>query len=338
MLNCHFRYRAYPMFWHPLRDEDLISCLDIDPRRVGAELIGKDRAIEAWKALMRSCAFRSSVIKSEQPIQGNRIVGFGAAVFVSSAFVDEEVCDPRPGLNTRIITSVDSGDSVVLNKVALRRANTKGGLDLVVLYPQWRKDVLSAGQVSEVQTLLASSFLERHRGFRLNRLVTEVLDLSERRSYVEPTGVWRVTSEFSEFYSRQQNVTWNRERCLAVITRQEAFRVPGHITSILFQYNEPSLGLSDVDQRLLEAGLTGLTDEELAHALNTGLATVKKRWRSIFERVAARSDLFPDLSGGLDDVGRGRQKRHYILSYVREHPEELRPFGARNRADRPRPA
>jgi len=325
------------MIWRDLRDEDLISCLNVDPSRIGAELAGYDRAIEAWKHIIGSCSFQSAVIEAEPPVAGRRIVAFGASVFVTRAFADDEISNPRPGLNARIIASVAAGQSVVLSDDQLRRANTDSGLDLVVLYPQWRKGILSVEQISEVKTLLASAFLEAHRGFRLNRFITESLDEVERRSYAEASGTFRTVSDFAGFYAEHPDTIWTTGRSLAVVTREEAFCVPWHIVAILFQYREPVLGLADSDQRLLIAALNGLTDEELAHSLNMPLSAVKKRWRSLFERASAHPHLFPELSDGIFDPGRGWKKRQYILTYVREHPEELRPFHHGDRRRKPIP-
>lgn len=312
--------------WRALREEDLTACLSVDPARIGAESVGYNRAIEVWRDLMRSRSFHSAVIETDPPIAGYRIVSFGASVFVSRAFADDELSNPRPGLNARIIASVASGQPVVLSEAQLRAANTEGGLDLVILCPQWRRGILSAEEISEVQMLLASAFLQDHRGYRFNRLMAEAMDEIERKTYVEATGVWRIVSDFHGFYSQQPNTTWNTGRSLAVITHQEAFLVPGSITAVLFHYREPILGLQEADQLLLTAALAGLTDEELAHSLNMRLPAVKKHWRALFERASKRADLFPGMPDELEYPVRGRQKRQFILTYVREHPEELRPF------------
>jgi hypothetical protein len=314
------------MIWREPRDDELISCLGVDSARMGAEIVGHDRAKAAWKQLAASRSFHSALVETGMPIGGHRIVAFGASVFVSRLFADEEVVNPRPGLNARIIGSIVSGHPVVLNQAELRAANTEGGLDLVVLCGHWRKGILGAKEISEVQMLLASAFLDAHRGFRFNRLLTENLDEVERRSYAEASGTWRIISDFRDFHLKYPGTPWSRDRSLAVITAEEAFKVPGHITQMLFQYHEPVLRLQDANQQLLTSALTGLTDEELARSLKLPLSAIKKRWRSLFEKASAHPSLFPDMCDGLGDAGRGRQKRQFILTYVREHPEELRPF------------
>jgi len=102
-------------FARDLRDEDLLECLLINRGRIGDELVGRSRAIEIWKSLMRSRSFTAAVIETSSPSSGPRIVGFGASVFVQQRFVDEEFSHPRPGLNARVFASIDSGESVVLS-------------------------------------------------------------------------------------------------------------------------------------------------------------------------------------------------------------------------------
>ena len=66
---------------------------------------------------------------------------------------------------------------------------------------------------------------------------------------------------------------------------------------------------------------------------------MKKRWAAVFERVAtARPDLLPELEYDSDRQTRGRQKRHHLLAYVRQHPEELRPVLQLKRPKFPSPS
>ncbi len=73
----------------------------------------------------------------------------------------------------------------------------------------------------------------------------------------------------------------------------------------------------------------GGTDRELSGDLGISLATVKKTWRSIYDRVATRSpDLISANSAANGDEAmpeRGREKKHPLIAYLRQHPEELRP-------------
>ena len=73
--------------------------------------------------------------------------------------------------------------------------------------------------------------------------------------------------------------------------------------------------------------LPGGTDAELADELGTCVSIVKNKWRSIYNRVASRwPELFSDDSHADVQISeRGREKRRRLLTYLREHPEELRP-------------
>ena len=83
--------------------------------------------------------------------------------------------------------------------------------------------------------------------------------------------------------------------------------------------------LRDADQELLLAALDGLTDNELSQVLGLKLPALKKRWASLFERVRrVRPDLVPHPESDAVET-RGPQKRHRLLAYLRDHPEELRP-------------
>jgi hypothetical protein len=301
------------MFARAIQDDELLTCLDIDPGHMGDEIVGRRRTIAAYRQLLHSPSFCSAACEADPPIKGHRIVGFGCSVFVTSTFADDELARPRPGLNARIIASVAEGNPVVLDRTGLAHANANAGLDVAVLYPSWLKGHLDRSQVDEVQTRLAFNFLELHAGYRNRRMMIELIGDAEME-WARATQAWRQFAVFGD-------------RSLVILTPDEAHSVPGLVASMLFHFREPQLRLHDVDQRLLLAALGDLTDEELAQRLTLNVSTVKKRWLAIFERI---SDTRPDLLAGADNDGdgrtRGKQKRHRVLAYMREHPEELRPY------------
>jgi hypothetical protein len=296
----------------------LIECLELNPAHIGDELVGRDPAVEIWKRLIRSRSFNCTVVEATRPPRGHRIVGFGAAVFVSPAFAETELSDPRPALNSRIIASIDSGRSVVLSEAELRSGNSRGGLNLVVLFASWRRDVLDADGVSEVIVALNGSFMEAHLGYRFNSLILETAG-PEEAATVRTMQIWRVVRKFDE--------PGQPARMLCVVTRKDALNVAGSVANPLFHFAEPVLHLRDADQQLLLAALSGLTDEELSSTLDISLTGVKKRWLSIFQHtIDVRPDLFPFIELQMDGQKRGRQKRHHVLAYMRRHPQELRPI------------
>lgn len=159
-------------------------------------------------------------------------------------------------------------------------------------------------------------------GYRVRQVLLEAISATEIEQ-VKSFKVWKLLSTLEEYHRRNPGNSWNRDRALFAIDF-----AGGHSFEVTAGHNrEPILGLRSIDQELLEAALRGTTDMELSEELGLKLPALKKRWASVFNRVAiAKPDLLPGLDDNLDRQTRGRQKKHRLLAYVREHPEELRPF------------
>jgi hypothetical protein len=312
--------------WRATTREDLEECLSITPAAMGHELLGKDRALAVWRSLIGNASFNSAVIESGGRIASRRIVGFGASLFVAAPFAMEEASKPKPGLNARIMASIDCNRSVVLSEDELRHQNTYGGLHVVFLCAAWKRHLLRAEEAAEVEALLALSCLEGHQGYRLCQALREATD-SFDIEHIRSQRVFGTITPFDKFeHDRERPSNWNRDRALGVSKRADALAVPGSVPAILFSYHEPILQLQDEQQRLLLAALRGMTDEELRQALSAKLPAIKKRWASVFRQFSeACPGLLPELEEGLDRTKRGPQKRHHLLAYLRQHPEELRP-------------
>lgn len=313
------------MKWRSLHEEDLSDCLDIAGPRAGFDLVGPKRGTEIWKDLLRSSAFNAAVIETQTPIAGHRIVGFGSSVFVSPCFADHELSMPRPGLNSRILQSIERSQSVVLSSIELRHSNTYSLLDLVVLCGCWIPSSLPREKVTQVQALLAMSFLEHHLGYRLRMLISEAVGEADRQ-FAEDSRSWKTICEFEANSQSSLPDGCKIKRSLVAISRSDALEMPGTVASILFHCFAPTLGLSSADKRLLIAAIRGLTDIELSSELQISVPAVKKRWLAIFERVRMNCpDILVEIYDEPDSETRGKQKRHRVLDYVRRHPEELRP-------------
>ncbi len=100
--------------------------------------------------------------------------------------------------------------------------------------------------------------------------------------------------------------------------------------SPLFTHTPSRFGFHAGEQALLREALLGGDDDLIARRLCVSLATLRKRWREMYERV---SRIDPDFFCPPDDTAppdesigvRGVEKRRWLLGYLRHHPEELRP-------------
>jgi hypothetical protein len=297
------------MDWREVTSEDLVECLEIEPRVWGDEIVGRERALDGWKRMTRSLACNSAVLESNGS-QGRKI-GFGCSVFVTPEFADRELESPRPGINSRILASVIAGESVVRAESSL--CNSNAALDVVILSCNYRYEAMNAEETMQAEMALPTAFAEMHIGYRLNRILVETVTERQRQVH-ESGGVWRRVAEFSG-------------SSLLLLTVKDALSVSGSVAGPLFDYHEPVLGLRPTEKQLLVEALKGGTDKELAAQLNLSVPTVKKRWASLFDRIEeVRPDLLPEGERRESAEGRGPQKRHRILAYVRAHPQELRPY------------
>lgn len=115
---------------------------------------------------------------------------------------------------------------------------------------------------------------------------------------------------------------------LPALLQAERTRVP--VASWIggaFVWSKPRFQFSPTEQRSLMLALRGLSDEGIATAGGISRSTVKKRWDSIFGRVAeADPEMFDTPSAERSTPRRGREKRGLLLHYLRTHPEELTPY------------
>lgn len=301
------------MHWRPIRAEDLKTCLEIEPACIGDALTSRAVALKVWRELLAGPALYGSVFEADPPIGGHRIVGGGIGVFVEPDFVDRELANPQPLLGSRIIASVASGKSVVLDRDGIARGNAGAGLDFVNLFGNWRDELLDDSQRAEVQTLLGTSFLENLAGFRFNRVVKEAIGRSTIAT-ARATGSYQLVADFPA-----------HESALFVVSPGDARDIPFSVAARMYRFQAPVLRLRPAEQELLAAALDGRTDAELSVELGVSVEAVKKRWISVFGRV---EEFRPGILSGTDAETRhrGPQKRHRVLAYVRAHREELRPY------------
>ena len=301
------------MYWRPISEADLAPCLDTQPACLGDQIVGRPAALGVWRSFLAKPSFQGTVIESEFPIAGHKIVGCGLGVFVTAAFADREVSEPRPGLNSRIVAGVAAGEPILLSRAEIGEGNAGEGLDFVNMYGTWRDGILNSDQLAEVHALLGTSFVEHFAGYRFNRVLKEAIGAS-RIALARATGTYRLVGEFPE-----------SESALAVVNRETALAAPYSAAAAIYRYRAPVLRLRPAEQELLAAALSGKTDAELSAALGLSVEATKKRWLSIFDRVDQyKREILSQADA--DSEGRGPQKRHRVVAYVRTHPEELRPF------------
>src|ERR1700722_3269506 len=306
----------------PIGKTDLRECLQLQPTRLGAERVGLKRALRAWMTILNDRdACIASLVEKITP-GSSEIVGFGLAVFVTSTFADATLANPQPGLNACIIESIDAGKSVIPPYRYLQAANASATLDHVVMYSSEKPGSLNSNELGLVRNQLARVYMDSFVGYRLRRMLYEIVDEAEFEKLKGYRGI-RIVQRLSTPNLPGTPVLWIGNRALCEATAESFSDDPASVAARPFiERNAPILDFTPSQKRLLAVALRGAETTELADALCRTPAAIKRTWTGIFEKfVRHYPALLPTSEGSL----RGQQKRHKAMAYIREHPEEIRP-------------
>jgi hypothetical protein len=318
--------------YRPMQTVDIPECVDlvaksavIGPRY--GPMIGQ--LAEAWQSVLGSEANSATVFLAGEDERA-AICMFGFSVIVRDDFVSEIKTVPQFWVGPELTRRVIKGESPLLTGKELREANSRDGLNLLLWESCTRPGYESE---HELHRYMMAAFIEVHQGYRWKEIVATQSESADRLRHTLNTGgfLW---DPIAGCYADAVNKNLDeivRTPHMVGLTRELERSRPGNWTGswvgALFDYRAPVLGFSRSEQRLLSSALSGSTDEQLARTLGTSLATVKKMWVSIYNRVEDHlpallpEHLQTDASAG----GRGREKRRALLAYLRERPEELRP-------------
>jgi hypothetical protein len=284
----------------------------------------------AWLKLLNCQARTATVLKPDDRPHAP-ICFVGVSVIVTDDFVREMKTAPLFWIGPELARRIVRGNSPLLTDKQLREDNSRGGLNLLVwegcLSSQFERD-------TEIARYVINLFIEEHSGFLWKELIADQADTGERLRLMLQSGslLWNPQKHryVQGFEGDPDEIV--RKPHLVGLTRQiETERTNSWTDSWvggLFDYQPPKCSFTRGEQRMLSKALEGWTDEELSEKLATSLPTVKKTWRSIYHRAGAKMPgLNPDEPEmNAIETKRGREKKRRLLTYLRNHPEELRPF------------
>jgi hypothetical protein len=277
-----------------------------------------------WKRLLGDQAIITATIEEREPGRRPRIVAFSATVFVTEVFMQEARLGREPYLVRRLIERELRGRaSPILRRNAIARANAGEGLNTIILHAA-PKTAEHGEPGYAYRFYLKEAIVWSHRGYRIREGLQEVwseIDLEWVRAYQS------LRSDYSDYYQSTGGPIPNPRPYLYGVTAEEALKNASSLAAPVFLYTPPRFYFSHGAQDMLARALDGETDSALANSLHVSLAAVKMRWRQIYDRVEEIApELIPEPAGRLSEASRGKEKRRYIIEYVRNHPEELRPF------------
>jgi hypothetical protein len=277
----------------------------------------------AWRPFLHSDAFFALVSK-ETASGMSKTLGAQIACFVTDKFANDIATRPLKWIGPELVNRVLSGPSPILTDAEVRLANSTDGLNLVV----WPACFPPEHEINvELRQSCQALFFEHFRGFNVKRMQTQAIHPVELHIAINSGARYLLSSDpnYSQDLGKAEWVMLQPH--VIDVTRAVASQQPGTWVHQFFAYRKPQIGFSRSEQRLLCAAQQGGTDEELAKLLTISLSAVKKMWASVYLRVESTKP--PDLKFAPNanaDGDRGREKKQKLLVYLREHPEELRPY------------
>ncbi len=307
--------------------EDVSACVKIVANhpvlgpRYGSAL---DQLESVWRQLAHSDAFFAMVAK-EAADGCSKTLGSQMACFVTDDFATEIATAPFKWVGPELVNRFLHGPSPVLTNAQVRLANSADGLNTLVwpsCYCTEYETHLELRQMSQVV------FVEVYRGFQIKRLQMQAIHPVELRIAIN-SGAWYLRSADSNYSQDLGKLSGSAalKPHIVEVTRAMVSNQPGTWVSQLFAYRKPEMGFPRSEQRLLSAALQGGTDQELAEQLGISLSAVKKMWASAYHRIESRRASTLEFERKENANGdRGREKKQKLLVYLRDHPEELRPY------------
>ena len=303
-----------PVRGRPLRHADLEEARGLLPGWLQMDPGLRAALPVLWTRLLGHSGFSGDVIEDVSRPPGRRLVALGITVALDAAWQARLREAPPPHAGAVWYRDFLDGRTAPLDDRALGRANARGEVGMLVLHYAQEAIDPALAQVQQVLMVAMQLFRQAHGGLQLKDVWQEAL--ADGGDYLLGMGFMRRTAR-----GRGQPDLHGLSRAEA------ARRFPGTPVRDVFHFVPPVLGFSGAERRMLRLAVTEMTDEDIAEEIGVSGHTLKKLWRSVFERAA---DALPHLlqsAGSPAAAGtRGPEKRRHLLHYLRQHPEELRPW------------
>jgi hypothetical protein len=235
---------------------------------------------------------------------------------------------PLKWIGPELVNRCLHGPVPILTDAEVRHANSTEGVNGLVWPTGARADFENLPELLQGSQAF---FFDAYRGFNIKRLQTQATNPMEMVMAVNSGGWYLRDTASAHFQSFQEPPeSMFLQPHMLEVTKERAAEQPGTWINLFFAYRKPVIGFTRSEQRLLSAALRGGTDGELSDLLVVSLSAVKKMWASIYLRVQSRKpfDVRIELDESVDG-DRGKEKKQKLLVYLREHPEELRPYSLR---------
>jgi hypothetical protein len=223
-----------------------------------------------------------------------------------------------------------SGREPFLSRAEIARANASGGINLVITHHGY--ELLHDDETLERLRVATYEHARRYMtGWNLRSYTNEVFaENAERDGKQMGEALGFRVKQYTRDALDAAGLAPEKQPWVWLATRQDALARPAGLplAMLFLSFSVPKFGFGPVEQDMLNFALDGLTDESIAQAMGTSLSTIKKRFRTIYEKVqdSFESKSTAAIRAPLGDGARGIETRRRLLNYLRDHREELHPY------------
>ncbi len=311
----------------PLTRRDLSECLTmLLPPWLGLSDAQRAALPALWERLVDEPSMITGCIEDLTQPAGQRIQAWGVSMIVPRTLVGSLSLAGRPDpfVSRHIYEAMLDGSFVLMSDREIGEDNARGELTIVILHFSVREHApdVADPNFQKLMVIANDTFRTFHDGYNLQAIYYEaggVNDLVaasagfDRLEYRDATAVASLPPE--------------RRLAYYGLTRARAATMfPGTPARNTFEHQPPLFNFSASQRRLLWLALFDESDEALMQPLDVSVHGLKKLWRGIYERIQDRMPEFFGEDADSDEGRRGPEKRRQVLAYVRQRPEELRPW------------
>lgn len=310
--------------YRPVMRDDLAECFELLPPWLGLDERTARALPSLWERLVDEPSMVSGLMEDLALPLGKRIQAWGVTMILPQTLMQKLKLDeqPEPFVARRVYAALADGSFQPMSDREIGIENANGTLTMVILHFSQRDLDLSKPYVRSVIAIANDTFRAFHDGYNLRAIYYEcgaINDLVASSSGFEP----RPYADQRELVA----LPIEQRTALYGLTREEAkLRLPGSPARNCFEHHPPLFRFSASQRRLLWLSLFDESDEALMPLLGVSVHGLKKLWRGIYERIEDRMPDFFGESAGEEEGKRGPEKRRQVLAYVRQRPEELRPW------------
>lgn len=308
-------------------EPDLDQCLALVAGRFLYDAKSLDSLRRMWSAIITSKCGSISVAVDDTA--NSQVLAFNAVVFAPDTSVESYHRGMCPSVGYTMLQAWSAGESAFLTREEIANANAGAGLNRVVCHLGCM-DLGSDAVNEDFQYGTDYLSLNLLRGWNLRTFTLEIFTrYPESEQAIGEANGFKVV-RYTPDQLLAAGIQGDDEPLLWISTRKDtAGLAAGTVQGAIFRtYTPPRFRFTSLEQELLQHACDGHTDQSLSKLLNISLTATKKLFRTIYEKVEeslVRPDLLP-VREPLSDGTRGHEMRRHLLIYLRDHPEELRPY------------